>query len=68
MNSKKTSVIRDSNMALTDSCLLLLRVLCNAFPLSNLLLTNRIQQYGGSVTTGVKLQEIMTFVLLADSY
>ena len=68
MNSKKTSVIRDSNMALTDSCLLLLRVLCNAFPLSNLLLTTRIQQYGASVTTGVKLQEIMTFVLLADSY
>ena len=68
MNSKKTSVIRDSNMALTDSCLLLLRILCNAFPLSNLFLTNRIQQYGGSVTTGLKLQQIMTFVSLADSY
>lgn len=42
--------------------------LYNALPLSNLLLTNRMWQCGGDVISVIRLQEILTSLLLEDPF
>lgn len=60
----------DSKMTPNDSCLLVWTLLCN-LPTSvgrscDLFLTNGICQRGCAITSTIRLQKIVTFVLLAD--